>query len=105
VLEATANVRTVDVILPLALSGDEEAIRDAVCAQLGLPKHRLTGLRVRKHSLDARKREIKVQLRLEVGIDEPLAPEEPPAFLIWPRRNSVVAAPKSPSNKVSSSFE
>jgi len=76
--ETVASVRSVDVILPLALSESDEAIQDAVCAQLGLPKHRLTGIRVRKHSLDSRKREIKVQLRLDVGVDEPLAPEEPP---------------------------
>jgi uncharacterized FAD-dependent dehydrogenase len=74
----SSPVHSIDVILPLALSGNEEAIRDAVCAQLGVSRGRVTGLRVRKHSLDARKRDIKVQLRLDVGVDEPLAPEEPP---------------------------
>ncbi|MBU6302260.1 MAG: FAD-binding protein [Verrucomicrobia bacterium] len=68
----------IDIILPLAVSESDDAIRAAVAARLGVPEGRVKGVRVRKHSLDARKREIKVQLRLEVGIDAPLPPEEPP---------------------------
>lgn len=37
---------------------------------------RIRGIRLRKHSIDARQREVKVQLRLEVAVDEEL-PEEP----------------------------
>jgi uncharacterized protein len=36
-------------------------------------------LRLRKHSIDARQRKIKVQLRLEAGIDGPLPPEVLPS--------------------------
>lgn len=68
----------IDLILPLALSENEEAIREAAAGKLGVAKDRITGIRLRKHSLDARKREIKVQLRVEVGVDVPLVPEEPP---------------------------
>lgn len=69
--------RSVDVILPLALSEDVEAQRRAVARQLGVSPRRLRSLRLRKHSLDARKSPIKVRLRFEVGLDEELAPEAP----------------------------
>lgn len=67
---------TVDVILPLALSEDETAQRKAVGRKLKIHPKRISTLRLRKHSLDARKPDIKVQLRFEVGIDAPL-PVEP----------------------------
>ncbi|MDF1862864.1 MAG: NAD(P)/FAD-dependent oxidoreductase, partial [Verrucomicrobiales bacterium] len=66
---------TVDVILPLELSEDETAQRKAVGRKLKVHPARIIELRLRKHSLDARKKEIKVQLRFEVGIDEALPPE------------------------------
>lgn len=65
----------VDVILPLALSEDEAAQRKAVARKLDVHPGRIRTLRLRKHSIDARKRDIKVQLRFEVGIDEELPPE------------------------------
>jgi hypothetical protein len=43
---------------------------------LGVNATRIKGLRMRKHSIDARQRQVKVQLRLEVAVDEEL-PEEP----------------------------
>ncbi len=70
--------QTVDVILPLGASEDEGAWRRAVATKLGVAKERVWGVRLRKHSIDARKRQIKVQLRLEVGIDEELPEESPP---------------------------
>lgn len=66
----------VDVILPLAKSEDEPAWRKAAARKLKVHPERIKSLRIRKRSLDARKREIKVQLRLEVGLDEPLPPEK-----------------------------
>ncbi len=67
----------VDVILPLALSEDEVAWRKAVARKLDVHPRRLRSLRLRKHSLDARKPQIKVRLRFEVGLDEELPPEAP----------------------------
>lgn len=68
---------SVDVVLPLALSEDAEARRRAVARRLGVHPGRIRGLRLRKHSIDARQREIKVQLRFEVGLDDELPPEAP----------------------------
>lgn len=67
----------VDVILPLDLSEDESAHRKAVGRKLKVHPGRIRELRLRKHSIDARKKEIKVQLRFEVGLDHPLPKEEP----------------------------
>ena len=65
----------VDIILPLEQSEDTEAQKAAVAAKLNTKISQIVELRLRKHSIDARQRKIKVQLRLEVGVDEPLAPE------------------------------
>jgi uncharacterized FAD-dependent dehydrogenase len=70
-------IETVDITLPLEASEEDAARRRAAAAKLGLPPARITGLRLRKHSIDARQSAIKVQLRLEVALDEPLPPEEP----------------------------
>jgi len=73
-----ARVETVDVILPLAQSEDVAARTQAAARQLGLPASCLHEIRLRKHSIDARKRDIRIQLRIEVGIDGPLPPEPRP---------------------------
>ncbi len=71
------RVETVDVILPLNTSEDKKAWSYAVARKLKIPRERIRSLRLRKHSIDARKRAIKVLLRLEVGIDDILPPEKP----------------------------
>lgn len=82
---------TVDIILPLDLSEDETTQRKAIGRKLKIHPGRIRGMRLLKHSIDARKKEIKVQLRFEVGIDTPL-PKEEPIRLDLP---SVSAAPKT----------
>jgi len=66
---------TVDIVLPLDLSEKLTSQKAAVAKKLNLDVSRIVELRVLKHSIDARQRQIKVQLRLAVGIDTPLAPE------------------------------
>ena len=68
---------TVDVILPLGISDDESAWRSAAAQRLEIPIERVKTVRLRKHSIDARQRQIKVQLRLEVGVDRPLVSDDP----------------------------
>jgi len=77
----------VDIVLPLERSEDEEARRAAVAKALGLAPERIRELRLVKRSLDARKRQIKVPLRFEAGIDAPLPPREAP----WVRLPSLPA--------------
>lgn len=72
------RIETIDIILPLEQSEDEAAWRAAVAAKLQVAPDSIRQLRLRKHSIDARQRQIKVQLRMEVGIGAPLPEEEPP---------------------------
>jgi len=88
---ASREPLSVDIILPLDLSEDEVAQRKAVGRKLNVHPGRIRDLRLRKHSIDSRKKEIKVQLRFEVGLDTPL-PKEDPIELDLP---SVSAAPKT----------
>lgn len=73
-----ARVETVDVVLPLETSEDREAWRMAVARKLGIGAARLRDLRLRKHSVDARKGQVRVQLRFEAGVDGELPPDIEP---------------------------
>lgn len=86
-------IETIDLILPLEASEDEAAWAIAAAKKLGVPASRVKGLRLLKHSLDARQRAVKVQLRLEVGVDEALTAEEQHAW-------SAPALPSQPKTVV-----
>lgn len=72
----------VDVVLPLEQSEDPDAQKAAVAQKLELPLSDIVELRLQKHSIDARQRQVKVQLRFEVGITKalPSAPEHQPRY-------------------------
>ncbi|MEC5127921.1 FAD-binding protein [Verrucomicrobiales bacterium BCK34] len=69
----------VDITLPLEKSEDEIAWKKAAGRKLRVHPARIKDIRLLKHSIDARQREIKVRLRLQVGVDHPLPFEEPPS--------------------------
>ena len=71
----SAEPTLVDIILPLEQSEDLSARKSAVADKLSLGVAEIAELRLRKHSIDARQRTIKVQLRFEVGIGQKLPPE------------------------------
>ena len=73
-------IHTLDIVLPLARSESDEARKATVAKMLNVDPERITGLRLRKHSIDARQREVKVQLRLEVAVDEDLPEEVKPVW-------------------------
>ena len=78
-------IETIDIVLPLEKSEDHAARCTAAAAKLGIPASRIGGMKLRKHSIDARQRAVKVQLRLDVSIDSPLPPDiiphwSPPAL-------------------------
>ena len=70
-----ANFHTVDIILPLERSEDESEWRKAAADKLGVPVESIADIRLRKHSIDARQKQIKIQLRLEVSLEGPLPPD------------------------------
>ena len=73
-------IETVDIVLPLEKSEDLAARQSAAALKLGVPVSRIGGIRLKKHSIDARQRAVKVQLRLEVSLDAPLPPEQIPGW-------------------------
>jgi len=66
------KIKTIDVILPLEKSEDQGAWRKAASRKLKLPPKALYDVRLVKHSIDARKSPVKVQLRLDIGINQML---------------------------------
>jgi len=76
-MSGAADVRTVDIELPLEVSEDEVARRKAAARKLGVAVAEIGGTRLLKHSIDARQKRVKVRLRLDVAIGSGL-PEEPP---------------------------
>ncbi len=77
-------IETVDVVLPLEKSEDDSARRQAAALKLGIPASRIGGVKLRKHSIDARQRAVKVQLRLDVSLDAPLPPDPTPHWTAPP---------------------
>jgi uncharacterized FAD-dependent dehydrogenase len=75
---------TVDIVMPLESSEDETARKITAAAALGIAPTRITGLKLRKHSIDARQKAVKVQLRLEVTLDRPPEPEPAPVWTCPP---------------------
>ena len=67
-----SRIEIVDIVLPLELENDEAARRRAAARVVGVPVSKIMETRLLKHSLDARQRQIKVALRLEVGIGQAL---------------------------------
>ncbi len=74
------QVLIADIILPLAGSEDPAEWRLAAAAALGRAPCRIGDVRLRKHSIDARHRDIKVRLRVEVAVDGSLPAEEAPSW-------------------------
>jgi uncharacterized FAD-dependent dehydrogenase len=77
-------IETVDIVLPLEKSEDDAARRDAAAKKLGIPVSRIGGVVLRKHSIDARQRQVKVQLRLDVFIGAAPPPEIRPQWTCAP---------------------
>ena len=74
------QIETVDVVLPLEKSEDPGSRREAAALKLGIPVSRIGGIMLRKHSIDARQRAVKVQLRLDVALDGLMPPDAPPSW-------------------------
>lgn len=69
----------VDILLPILKADNEAVQKREIADKLGVPESKIQEFRLVKHSIDARKRTIKAQLRFEVGLGHSLPPE--PDFL------------------------
>jgi len=74
----SGKVEVVDIILSLEKSEDDEARKKAVSRKLRVKPERIQQMRLIKHSIDARKADIRIQLRIEVGVDRVLPEYEAP---------------------------
>ncbi len=73
--EGASHAPLVDIDLPIEQSEQEQAWKAAIAEKLEIPEEQILEMRLRKHSIDARQKQIKVQLRIDVGIDQTLPPE------------------------------
>lgn len=69
--------KTLDIALAPASAEDGLEIRRAAAGVAGVKLDRITSYRLLRRSLDARSRNAKFILKIEIFIDEPAAPEEP----------------------------
>jgi uncharacterized FAD-dependent dehydrogenase len=80
---STPSLHTLDLVLPVEEGESSAAWTQAAASALGVDPQEIGGVRLRKHSIDARQRRIKAQVRVEVAVGGPL-PEEPPVGLDLP---------------------
>lgn len=66
-----------DIVVPVQASENREAWKSAIAERLGISTSSIRGMRLLKHSIDSRQRNIKAQLRIMVGIGADLPPEPP----------------------------
>ena len=78
------RIESVDIVLPLDRSEDDAARREAAATKLGIPVSRIGGMVLRKHSIDARQRAIKVQLRLDIAVDGAMPEQSKPRWSVPP---------------------
>jgi len=66
------SVEIIDIILPLEDSENQELWKKRAAKKLKVELREIVEVRLQKHSIDARKAAIKVQLRIEVGLNQKL---------------------------------
>ncbi|MBC2605259.1 NAD(P)/FAD-dependent oxidoreductase [Pelagicoccus albus] len=71
-----APIQIVDIVLPLEQSEDVETWKKKAARKLKIHPKSIQDIRLRKHSIDARKSPVKIQLRLELSTHGPL-PSDP----------------------------
>ncbi|HEY0075440.1 MAG TPA: FAD-dependent oxidoreductase [Abditibacteriaceae bacterium] len=71
-------MNTIELVLDLDKADDKALHRQMAAGQFGVPVTEIVAVRVRKRSLDARGKNIKVRLQVEVYINEPAPDEEMP---------------------------
>src|SRR3569832_1357172 len=68
-------IKTVELVLPASAIQSREAQITEAAANLGIPEERITSLKLLKRSIDARSKEVRVRISVQIFIDEsPPAP-------------------------------
>jgi uncharacterized FAD-dependent dehydrogenase len=71
-------IKTITIQLAPADAAEEQTLRKSIAVECGIGMRRITGYAIEKRSIDARARQAKVILQLQVFIDEPIV--EAPLF-------------------------
>ena len=74
-----AAIHKVTISLPLEKAEDQTCWKKAIARKLRIKPHRISEFRLLKRSIDARRKEIKILLNLEVALDGKLPPEPEPS--------------------------
>jgi uncharacterized FAD-dependent dehydrogenase len=69
--------RVVDILMAPSAAADPAQVREAAEAAAGLKRGASLGLRIQKRSIDARGRQVRVQLRVELSDDRSFGPNVP----------------------------
>ena len=90
--------RVVDILMSPAAAADPAQVREAAEAAAAWPPGRSLGLCIRKRSIDARGRQVRVQLRVELSDEGPFAavPTTPPPLPDVSRRPPLVIVGAGP---------
>ncbi|MBS1903635.1 MAG: FAD-dependent monooxygenase [Bacteroidetes bacterium] len=70
-------IKTIDIVLSPAAAEDSKLRLDAVAEFLGVAASHISSVLIKKRSIDGRAKQVRVQLRLEVYVDEPAPTPEP----------------------------
>jgi uncharacterized FAD-dependent dehydrogenase len=70
-------IRNLTISLSPAAAGDDQSVRKTLAAAAGVAERRISGYSIRKQSIDARSREVKINLQVELAIDEQPVPAPP----------------------------
>jgi len=79
----SAEIQSVSITLPLDKSEDQQLWKRRAARKLGIDCKQIKAIRLRKHSIDARKAPVKIQLRLELSTTGAF-PKEPPIEATYP---------------------
>ena len=82
-------IQNITIAIAPAMAENERAIRNCIAEETGISLKTITGFHVLRQSIDARSRQAKMVLQLEVYIDEPV--KEQPTF--DPELKDVSSAP------------
>ena len=73
-------IRSIRIPVLPAEATNPDLVRSVLLSTLDIPTQQLSGYRIRKRSIDARHRSVRVILTIDAYIDEPLSPEVPIQF-------------------------
>lgn len=73
-------IKQLNLRVPPIIAHGDNSLSDYITAELGIPRHEITGIKRIRQSIDARSRQIFVQIQINVYINEPFVKLSPKQF-------------------------